>query len=85
MSVAELLDEHPEAVGTFLRHQMACVGCMMSDFDTLGDAACSYGLILADFMAELEHDLEGARTSRKKRATPTRGGRAHRVRETEGL
>jgi hybrid cluster-associated redox disulfide protein len=79
MSVAELLDEHPEAIATFLRHRMACVGCTMSDFDTIADAARSYGLVRAGFMAEIEHDLEAAEASRKTAATPARGGSPRRL------
>ncbi len=53
VSVAALLAEHPECIPFFLRKRMACVGCQMAPFDTLGDAARNYGLDSADFLAEL--------------------------------
>lgn len=53
ITVAELLTEHPGAARVFLRHQMACVGCSVSRFDTLADAAREYHLPLAHFLSEL--------------------------------
>lgn len=52
--IAHVLRTWPQTIGVFLRHRMACVGCSMSAFDTLGDAAQSYGIDVARFVAELE-------------------------------
>lgn len=53
MSMADLLDQVPQAAAMLIRRHMACVGCNMSRFDTLEDAAAIYGLRLDDLLAEL--------------------------------
>lgn len=53
MSMAELLERLPQAAPLLMRRQMACVGCGMSRFDTLEDAAAIYGLRLEDLLTEL--------------------------------
>jgi len=52
--VAPFLSRHPGAASVFFAHRMACVGCSLSPFDTLADAAREYRLPLAEFLAELE-------------------------------
>ena len=52
-SVAGYLGASPAGARVFFEHQMACVGCALSDFDTLADAARAYGLSLAAFLDEL--------------------------------
>ncbi len=43
-TMAELLEECPEAGQVLARRGMACVGCDMAAFETLGEAARSYGV-----------------------------------------
>jgi len=52
-SVADFLGASPAGARVFLAHRMACVGCSLSGFDTLADAAREYRLPLAGFLAEL--------------------------------
>lgn len=49
-----LLELYPQAVPVFLNHRMACVGCSMARFETLGTVAQNYGLALEDFLKELQ-------------------------------
>lgn len=58
--VAPFLSRHPAAASVFLAHRMACVGCSLSAFDTLADAAREYRLPLAPFLDELEHAAAAA-------------------------
>ncbi len=58
ISVADLLDNHPEAIPVFLRRGMSCVGCSMSSFETLEDAARIYGIDFPIFVAELNAILQ---------------------------
>jgi len=51
----ELLSAYPEAARVFVKHGMACVGCTMARFDTVGQAAVEYGLDIAPFMQEIAH------------------------------
>ncbi len=55
LTVSELLTCWPETLPVFFRHRMACVGCQMSQFETVEGAAAVYGLNLDSFMRELQH------------------------------
>jgi hybrid cluster-associated redox disulfide protein len=44
LSVAELLTAYPQVIPVFLHRQMACVGCAMSTFDDLDEAARNYDI-----------------------------------------
>ena len=57
LTVAELLARWPQAIPVFLHHQMACVGCTMAPFETLADAAASYGIPLSLFIGELQETI----------------------------
>ena len=52
-TVAALLRRCPAAIVVFTRRRMACPGCAMAPFDTLGDAAAAYGLEAAGFRKEI--------------------------------
>lgn len=58
-SVADFLEQWPQAIPVFLRHHMACVGCSMSAFETLGGAAKIYNLQADDFLSELAQSISG--------------------------
>lgn len=57
LTVEELLRRRPEAARVFLRHRMACVGCAMSPFDRLPEAAASYRLPVDGFLEEIRRAL----------------------------
>jgi len=54
MTVADLLNTWPAAVPVFIHRQMACVGCSMSRFETLSDAARIYGQDLESLLSEIK-------------------------------
>jgi hybrid cluster-associated redox disulfide protein len=58
MSVADLLNGWPQAIPVFLKHRMACVGCSMSSFETLGDAAKIYGIAPERLLSEIEQAVD---------------------------
>lgn len=58
-SVADFLEQWPQAIPVFLRHHMACVGCSMSAFETLGGAAKIYNVPADDFLSELAQSISG--------------------------
>ncbi len=66
-TVAELIRSSPRAGTAFLRRRMACVGCAMAPFDTLGEAAAVYGIDLEAFIAELESLTRGPVHRRPRR------------------
>jgi hybrid cluster-associated redox disulfide protein len=53
LTVADLLAAWPQTIPVFISHRMACVGCSMAAFETLGDAARIYGIRLDEFLSEL--------------------------------
>jgi len=53
LTIAELLKRWPETAPVFQRYGMACVGCALDSFCSVADAAETYGLPLAQFLAEL--------------------------------
>jgi hybrid cluster-associated redox disulfide protein len=52
-TVAQALERHPEVAAAFVRLGMACVGCDMAPFDTVGDAAAAYDRAPEELAAEL--------------------------------
>ena len=53
LTVAEVLTRWPQTVQVFLRHQMACVGCVMAPYDTLADVSAIYDVPLDRLLEEL--------------------------------
>ena len=56
--VAEVLARWPQAIPVFFRHQMICVGCAMSRFESLAEIAAIYRLDLTGFLGELRQAIE---------------------------
>ena len=54
MLVADLLNQYPQVVPVLLRHGMSCVGCSMSIFETLHDAAKIYGIQPDTLLSEIK-------------------------------
>lgn len=65
MMVAEVLASWPCTARVFHRHNMACVGCAVAPFYTIGDAVNVYGLHLEPFVAELEAAIAADRLVRE--------------------
>jgi hybrid cluster-associated redox disulfide protein len=67
----ELLTAYPAAARGFVNHGMACVGCTMARFDTVGQAAVEYGLEIVPFLQEIadlcEQDKPGRLARRRQR------------------
>ena len=60
--VSAVLARSPAVVTVFVRHRMACPGCAMAAYMTIGEAAQIYGLDPALLVQEIEAaagDLEG--------------------------
>ena len=58
-TVAEALAVDPACARVFLAHGMACVGCPMARFETIEEAARSYGLEPAALAAALQSGPKG--------------------------
>lgn len=53
ITVALVLEKWPELISVFIRHKMACVGCSLSRFETVSDAAVVYNIPYEEFRQEL--------------------------------
>lgn len=53
MTMAELLAEYPAAGQVLARRGMACVGCTMAPFETLGEAAVAYAADPGELLQEV--------------------------------
>lgn len=51
--IDEVLKTWPTTIPVFMRHKMACVGCSMAPFETVAEAASTYGLQVRGFVEEL--------------------------------
>lgn len=65
LTVSELLNCWPETLPVFFRHRMACVGCLISHFETVEGAAAVYGLNLDSFMQELQYVVSNQAPSKE--------------------
>lgn len=55
--VAEVMNRWPQTIPVFIKYHISCVGCSMSKFDTIADAAQNYKLALDAFLADLNRSL----------------------------
>lgn len=60
--VADLLRDYPATIPVFLKHQMACVGCSMSSFETVRSAAGVYGIAPETLLGELRAAISAENT-----------------------
>jgi hybrid cluster-associated redox disulfide protein len=54
LRVSDLFELCPTTIRVFMRHRMACVGCEISIFETVGEAIANYDLDNESFLKELE-------------------------------
>jgi len=57
MSFAEILQKHPEAAGVLLEKGMHCMGCPMSQMESLEDGAGAHGLYADEIVKEINEKL----------------------------
>lgn len=60
----ELLARWPSAREPLARNGMACVGCPMARFETLGEAAAAYGLDSRELLSKVTGSARKCRTPR---------------------
>ncbi|MBT3390555.1 MAG: DUF1858 domain-containing protein [Chloroflexi bacterium] len=57
MFVADIMSTWPQTVKVFLKYRMTCVGCQLSEFDTLKDVLLNYGYSPDKILTELNAAL----------------------------
>lgn len=53
ITVAQLLDRHPEAMRLFIDRRMSCIGCSIAPYHTIEEACGEYDLPIDAVMREL--------------------------------
>lgn len=53
LAVDDIMRRWPGTMAVFVRHRMSCVGCAISPFHTVVDAAREYDLPVEQLLAEL--------------------------------
>ncbi len=53
LSVAEIMAQWPATVAVFINRHMHCVGCPISGFHTLAEAAAEHGLPLVELTDDI--------------------------------
>ncbi len=53
LSIATILSTWPQTIPFFIAHHMICVGCQVSELDTLGEALQNYGYPQEEFLQAL--------------------------------
>jgi hybrid cluster-associated redox disulfide protein len=61
-TIAELIDEWPAARAVLARRGMACVGCAMARFETIKEAARTYGFEAAQLITDVCREDGGVRS-----------------------
>ena len=58
MTFAEIMGKNPEAVGILLEKGMHCIGCPMSQMESLEDGCKSHGLNPDEIVKELNEKIK---------------------------
>lgn len=59
MSIAEILQKHPETYEVFAEAGMHCIGCAAASFETLEDGAVAHGLDADKLVKDLNRKAKG--------------------------
>ena len=51
--IGEILEQAPEKVDILLEAGMHCIGCMVSEFETLEEACSAHGIDVDDLVKQL--------------------------------
>ena len=53
-TIAELLQQKPQAAQVFMKHGMPCLGCIAASGETVAQAAMAHGIDLEALIRDLE-------------------------------
>lgn len=58
MSLADVVQKHPETAPVFQKHGLHCMGCAMASFETLEQGAAAHGMDLKALLEDLNKSIE---------------------------
>ncbi|MFW3145276.1 MAG: DUF1858 domain-containing protein [Thermoplasmatota archaeon] len=53
MSIAEVIQKHPDLIPIFIQHGLGCLGCAMASFETIEQGALAHGMDVKALMKDL--------------------------------
>lgn len=53
--ILEVVQNNPETITVFQNHGLGCVGCMLAQFETLGEGAAAHGLDVDKLVEDLNN------------------------------
>ncbi len=53
--IMEVVQNHPESIAVFQNHGLGCVGCMLANFETLGEGAMAHGIDIDTLLEDLNN------------------------------
>lgn len=56
--IADIFHRWPGTIPVFIQHRLACVGCQIARYDTLGDVIRNYNLDEASLLDELNRVVQ---------------------------
>jgi hybrid cluster-associated redox disulfide protein len=57
MSIEEVVRKYPQAVSTFERHGLGCVGCQAALFESIEDGAEVHGIDVDALVTDLNNEI----------------------------
>lgn len=58
MSIADIVEKHPETIEVFFKHGLHCVGCVASRFETLEEGLQAHGIDVEEFLKDVNEILK---------------------------
>ena len=58
MNIKEVIENHPEVVPVFQKHNMGCIGCIAASFEKISDIAAVHGIDVKKFVEELNEAMQ---------------------------
>lgn len=53
--ILDVVQSNPETITVFQNHGLGCVGCMLAQFETLGEGAAAHGLDVDKLVEDLNN------------------------------
>lgn len=51
--ILEVVQEYPESLIVFQNHGLGCVGCMLAQYETLGEGAAAHGIDVDTLVSDI--------------------------------
>lgn len=63
MPIMELIDRHPEALPVLMEYGFHCIGCAVSDVETIESGSVIHGFDVEDVLTDIDLAIQDAQVS----------------------